>query len=198
MRADASSLLAVRAGRTSGRGAGCSAGRARCGWRARGRQATEAGSRSAVVGIRRRHVEGSGCCVLCPACGPCQRRRGRIWPTRRAVVRWSMTTWWRLSEPVGFGVDDAVWDVAPWLEDLREVPAEAVWPRLMTVPHPAAVGSSGGRVRVVGAGRTGCRVALVAAAGGARLLEVDADGRLVWLVLLLTWPASSASRGCCG
>src|SRR4051794_14389578 len=42
----------------------------------------------------------------------------------------------------GLAAGDARWGV-PWLEDLRRVPADAVWPRLMTVPHPRAVGSLG-------------------------------------------------------
>src|SRR5262245_47789596 len=37
-------------------------------------------------------------------------------------------------EPSGFAQADPVWSV-PWLESLRRVPADATWPRLMTVPH---------------------------------------------------------------
>ena len=42
----------------------------------------------------------------------------------------------------GLEPDDERWGV-PWLTALRKVPADAVWPRLMTVPHPRAVGSLG-------------------------------------------------------
>ena len=43
-------------------------------------------------------------------------------------------------EPEGFPVEHRAWDV-PWLDDHREVPENACWPRLMTPPHPLAVGS---------------------------------------------------------
>jgi hypothetical protein len=91
-----------------------------------------------------------------------------------------------MPEPVGFDVDDSIWDVAPWLDDLREVPADAVWPRLMTAPHPRAVDSLG--LEFEWWCRTHRQITLrwwqrlVAR----RLLEVDTDGRLVWLVLILT------------
>src|SRR5262245_25661856 len=47
-------------------------------------------------------------------------------------------------EPERDGLDpsDARWRV-PWLKGLRRVPRDAVWPRLMTVPHPDATGSLG-------------------------------------------------------
>src|SRR5262245_854053 len=45
-------------------------------------------------------------------------------------------------ERAGFDARDEVWRV-PWLRGLRRVPADATWPRLMTVPHPSAVGSLG-------------------------------------------------------
>jgi hypothetical protein len=79
------------------------------------------------------------------------------------------------------GPDDPVWDAAPWLERLRDVPAEAVWPRLMTLPHPRAVGTYGPEVlevhaRLTGGGRLRWwqRLAVY------RILEHDADGLLVW------------------
>ena len=42
---------------------------------------------------------------------------------------------------IGPGPDDPVWDDAPWLDGLRELPDDATWPRLMTLPHPRAVGT---------------------------------------------------------
>src|SRR5262245_30752288 len=81
------------------------------------------------------HVKGSKCCVLVPSCRVCSFAQG-------GDVAHSVD----LPEPVaprreweGFGPDDPVWRV-PWLEPLLDVPADAVWPRLMTVPHPQAVG----------------------------------------------------------
>ena len=45
-------------------------------------------------------------------------------------------------ERAGLPADDPRWRV-PWLEPFLEVPADAVWPRLMTVPHQRAAGSLG-------------------------------------------------------
>src|SRR5262245_41735947 len=45
-------------------------------------------------------------------------------------------------ERTGVPFEDSRWRV-PWLAELLEVPPEAVWPRFMTVPHPAAAGSLG-------------------------------------------------------
>lgn len=89
-------------------------------------------------------------------------------------------------EPVGFDAGSDVWRV-DWLTELVDgMPDDAVWPRLMTIPHPDAVGSLGAEFE------WWCRTyrrtelrwwqRLVAR----RLLEVDAEGRLVWLVLILT------------
>jgi hypothetical protein len=83
------------------------------------------------------------------------------------------------AEPVGFDVDEAVWDVA-WLDELREVPGDAVWPRLMTLPHPAAVDSLGVEFEWWVRARTGRRLRWFQRLVVCRLLEVDADGRLVW------------------
>lgn len=97
-------------------------------------------------------------------------------------------------EPVGFDVSDPVWD-AGWLDDLREVPDGAVWPRFMSAPHPDAVGSYGEEVVVwahatlAGRGevlsgelRWWQRLVL------RRLCEVDADGHHVWPTMVLTVP----------
>jgi hypothetical protein len=88
-------------------------------------------------------------------------------------------------EPVGFDVDHAVWDV-PWLDELREVPDDGWWPRLMTVPHPRAVGSIGVEfvewVRV----ELGIELRWWQRLFAVRLLEVDVAGLLVWTSALLT------------
>src|SRR5262245_32336481 len=47
-----------------------------------------------------------------------------------------------LPEREGLEPSDERWRV-PWLKGLRRVPRDATWPRLMTVPHPLAVGSLG-------------------------------------------------------
>jgi len=89
-------------------------------------------------------------------------------------------------EPAGFDVDDAVWDRGAWLDDLRDVPDDAWWPRLMTVPHPAAAGSLG--VEFVEWVRVELGIALRwwQRLFATRLLEVDAGGVLVWSSALLT------------
>lgn len=91
-----------------------------------------------------------------------------------------------LVEPVGFDVDDAVWDAAWWLDELREVPADAVWPRFMTVPHPGAVGSLGVEFEWWCRTYRGVTLRWWQRLVARRLLEVDAAGRLVWLVLILS------------
>jgi len=79
------------------------------------------------------------------------------------------------------GPDDPVWDAAPWLERLREVPEGAVWPRLMTLPHPRAVGTYGPEVLEVHARTTrGGRLRWWQRLAVYRILEHDADGLLVW------------------
>jgi hypothetical protein len=82
-------------------------------------------------------------------------------------------------EPVGFGPDDPVWNV-PWLEQLLEVPADAVWPRLMTVPHPQAVGTVGDEFVAWAEERTGKPLRWWQRLAAVRLLECDTAGELVW------------------
>jgi hypothetical protein len=88
-------------------------------------------------------------------------------------------------EPVGVPAGSSVWDVG-WLADLRAVPGDAVWPRLMSVPHPAAVGSLGVEFEGWVRDRTGRRLRWFQRLFVRRLLEVDADGELVWETALLT------------
>jgi hypothetical protein len=80
----------------------------------------------------------------------------------------------------------ADWDACPWLAPLLDVPADATWPRLMSPPHPDAVGSYGPEavawihdVRGVDL-RWWQRLAIY------RLLEHDADGLLVWMDAIVT------------
>jgi len=90
-----------------------------------------------------------------------------------------------IPEPITPDFDNPVWDIAPWLDDLRAVPANATWPRLMSPPHSAAVGSHGPKVFRFAASRGiefrwWQRLALM------RLLEFDNDGHLVWVDALLS------------
>jgi len=88
-------------------------------------------------------------------------------------------------EPAGFDVDHAMWDV-PWLDDLREVPVNGWWPRLMTVPHPSAVGSIGLEFVDWVRAELGITLRWWQILFAVRLLEVDQEGRLVWTSALLT------------
>ena len=85
------------------------------------------------------------------------------------------------AEPERAGLDpgDERWDV-PWLKGLRRVPKDAVWPRLMTVPHPRAVGSLGPEVVKLAEQRAGVRLRWWQKLVAARVLEVDSAGELVW------------------
>jgi len=116
--------------------------------------------------------------VLVPSCGPCARAQGG------ALASSSPAAYpVEVREPAPVPLER--FDVA-WLVDLLEVPPDATWPRLMSAPHPRAVGSYGGLVErwsLVHRGRPlrwwqrlVCR----------RLLEHDDDGRLCWELAVLT------------
>lgn len=85
------------------------------------------------------------------------------------------------------GATDAAWSV-PWLEELRDVPADASWPRLMSAPHPRAVGSYGAELVAFAEARSEQPLRWWQRLLSARLLEHDAAGSLVWLVCLLSTP----------
>ena len=89
-------------------------------------------------------------------------------------------------ERAGLEPGDARWRV-PWLEGLLVVPSDATWPRLMSVPHPRAVGSLGVEFAGWAEERNGGKPLrwwqqLVAT----RLLEVDELGELCWEALVMS------------
>lgn len=137
------------------------------------------------------HVERSHCCRLLPAHLGCN---FRVSGGYRAAVRAAAAGGARaqpapdVDEPDGFDVDDPAWAV-PWLDSLRDVPHNATWPRLMTVPHPRAVGSYGAKAADWLSARAGIELRYWQRLALVRQLEHDADGRLVWLAVLV-----SASR----
>ncbi len=91
-----------------------------------------------------------------------------------------------LPEPeFGFRADDPIWRVS-WLEDLLEVPVDATWPRFMSAPHPRAVGSLGLEFEWWCRTHRGVELRWWQRLVARRLLEVDVDGRLVWITLILT------------
>lgn len=84
------------------------------------------------------------------------------------------------ADPDGFDVDHPVWDRAGWLDALREIPADGWWPRLMTVPHPDAVGTLGPEVEAWAKHEYGIVFHWWQRLFVYRLLEINADGLLVW------------------
>lgn len=115
--------------------------------------------------------------------GPEHARCNRATSGRRAI--WQPPTVELEPEREGLSAADSRWGV-PWLRDLRRVPSDAVWPRLMTVPHPKAVGSLGPEFVAWAEARTGRPLRWWQRLVATRLLETDADGRLVWETLVLT------------
>jgi hypothetical protein len=132
------------------------------------------------------HVEGSGCCRSLPACWRCQRAQAAAlgWHRHDAPVP---EVGFALAEPDDSpGPDHPIWDAAPWLAPWRDVPADATWPRFMTAPHPAAVGSYGPDAVEWLEAEAGVTLRWFQALTLVRQLEHDDDGVLVWLECLET------------
>jgi hypothetical protein len=77
----------------------------------------------------------------------------------------------------------------PWVKGLGECPRDEVWPRLMTGPHPLAVGSFGDQWLAFVRSRLRWEPYWWQQLVAFRLLEFDAVGDLVWL-----WALVSTSR----
>jgi hypothetical protein len=127
-----------------------------------------------------KHRAGTGCCRLLPSCRDCNQAGG-------AAVRRGE---WRPGDPEpaerdGLEATDDRWRV-PWLAHLLDVPADATWPRLMTVPHPRAVDSLAPEFELHVADRAGVQLRWWQRLAVARLLEVDEDERLLWEAAVLT------------
>jgi hypothetical protein len=131
------------------------------------------------------HRQGTQCCRLVPCCEECNRRGGVMVHngTWRPGVELAATE----PEPErdGLPAKHPVWRV-PWLRGLRRIPAGAVWPRLMTVPHPAAVGSLGKEFIRFAQHRSGRELRWWQRLVATRLLEVDDQDQLVWEGAVLT------------
>lgn len=98
--------------------------------------------------------------------------------------------WWTAAEEPeperpGLAADDPRWRV-PWLAGLLDPPDEGIWPRLMTVPHAAAVGSLGGEFIAYAEARSGRALRWWQRLVAVRLLEVDRGGLLLWETLILS------------
>jgi len=88
--------------------------------------------------------------------------------------------------PAGWDERDVTWDACGWLDELRNVPDGGSWPRLMSGPHPEAVGSYGAEAIAWLAAETGLRLRWWQQLALVRQLEHDGDGSLVWLEVLAT------------
>lgn len=123
------------------------------------------------------HVEGSGCCRLLPSCVPCQSLQGGLLRWRRERIEADDPG--EVVEPLGFDVLHPVWDVG-WLDELRDVPEDATWPRFMTAPHPEAVGSHGEEIIAWARWQLGVELRWFQRLIIVRLAEHDVEGRFVW------------------
>jgi hypothetical protein len=134
------------------------------------------------------HVLGGGCvCVLRPHCWECSSSQGgrlRAQQLDEQLARIADREEDLVVEPIGFDADDRAWDV-PWLDELRDVPPEGCWPRLMTPPHPRAVASLGDDFAEFAADRMDGELRWWQQLAATRLLEVDAAGELVWPAALV-------------
>jgi hypothetical protein len=134
------------------------------------------GDRSRYSGPEHRHA------ADCPMGGN-RATSGRRPSGREQLLR--AATLDEVAEPAGFAQGDPVWAV-PWMKGFRRAPAGATWPRLMTVPHPRAVGSLGPQFIRWAERRSGRQLRWWQRLVATRLLEVDAAGLLVWETLVLT------------
>jgi hypothetical protein len=126
------------------------------------------------------HVEGSDCCGVVPSCAECSSVQGGLlaWVGKaKANVE--------VPDPDGLPPDDPCWDV-PWLDELRDVPPEGTWPRLMSAPHPRAVGSYGVDAEAWILLELDVRLRWWQRLALTRFLEHDRAGQLVWLSALLS------------
>lgn len=83
------------------------------------------------------------------------------------------------------GPKSPVWDV-PWLSELRRVPEEGTWPRLMSAPHPRAVDSLGRYFVSYSETRSGRSLRWWQKLVATRLLEIDDRGDLCWEQIIVS------------
>lgn len=161
-------------------------------WRGCGRPASETDHQPPLV--LHDHVEpwpSSGCCRLMPICDVCHREQATalIGASSGRPVSIPVPELEDEAEPelevVGLEVSDPVWRV-PWLKPLLKVPADATWPRYMTVPHPLATGSFGAELVAHAEERSRRPLRWWQRLLSARVLEHDDAGTLLWEEWLLT------------
>src|SRR5262249_42866566 len=83
-------------------------------------------------------------------------------------------------DPITPNATDTCWDNLHWLDNLRDIPANAQWPRLMSPPHPDAVGSYGADAEFWARACWDIHLRWWQKLALRRLLEHDAAGQLVW------------------
>lgn len=160
-------------------------------WRGCGRVASEADHQPPIeLHNHREPWPSSGCCELKPICDVCHREQGGlIAMSRRLAPVPDALEVAEAEEPelevVGLGASDPVWRV-PWLKGLLKVPADATWPRFMTVPHPLATGSYGAELVKRAEARSRKPLRWWQRLTSARVLEHDDAGTLLWEEWLLT------------
>jgi hypothetical protein len=99
--------------------------------------------------------------------------------------------WWATLQPElpperdGVPASDPRWRV-PWLTPFLDVPSDATWPRLMSLPHERAAASLGDEFAAWAETRTGRPLRWWQRLFAVRLLEVDDAGALVWDGALLS------------
>jgi hypothetical protein len=131
------------------------------------------------------HLERSGCCRLKPAHLTCNQRVSGGWRAARRPSAIPLDALEDYIEPDGLGAEHDCWEVA-WLDELRDVPGDAAWPRFMTAPHPCAVGSYGAQAAAWLRREAGITLRWWQRLALTRQLEHDAEGGLVWVDVLLT------------
>ena len=133
---------------------------------------------------RHEHVAIGICCRLVPSCRDCSDAQGGRLRHGRTIVGPDGADEQLILEPVGYEPEHPCWQVS-WLDNLRQVPPNAVWPRLMTPPHPRACDSLGPRFIAWSEARRGRPLRWWQCLVSTRLLEVDIYGLLVWDTLIL-------------
>ena len=124
------------------------------------------------------HAEGTGCCDLIPSCATCSYKQAGA--VRNLVGKMGATEITFAEPPPSPGPEDACWDAAPWLEPLREVPDDAVWPRWLTQPHPAAIGTYLDEFETYTLERAGITLRWWQRLLAATILQHDLEGQLVF------------------
>lgn len=135
------------------------------------------------------HIGDDGeCCVLVPTCKPCSDVQGAgVKQVREQLGVPQRGRQRPAPDPTGYGPDDDVWADTAWIRRYADVPADCRWPTLMSGPHPDAVGTLGPLMAMCARGH-GVELRWWQRLVADRLLEVDAEGDLVWREAIISTP----------